>query len=202
MTRMTAYEMGITGEDLRHLRHHLSSEGLYIYTAVRMAYKDILNGEVDYALARLQTDLDKIRPTSNEAYEHITMLLEKKRKAEMSLNETPMSIENGGQQLKAAVAKWRTESTVVCKETLDQFEPSFEEGFMAAINMVREEWKENMLAFTGAFDNAVARRKHTDEYTEDCRQRMRAFNVMITSPHNEDEVQEAICSLNDIRSQL
>jgi len=46
--------------------------------------------------------------------------------------------------------------------------------------LLRAEWQDAYAAFKGAFDTPVARRKVDDEYAADARQRLAAFNEMLS----------------------
>lgn len=53
---------GIGAADLEMLRTELAREDLQAYVVVRLAARDMVNGDVDGAIARLRVDSDKLRP--------------------------------------------------------------------------------------------------------------------------------------------
>lgn len=60
--------------NIETLRIHLDNPDLDILTAVVMARRDLENGLVNSAVARLKVDLDKIRMHSTELYMYITTI--------------------------------------------------------------------------------------------------------------------------------
>lgn len=54
----------LTPQELVRLRQELQREDLQSFTVVRMALRDVLDGNVDTAIARLTVDADKFRACS------------------------------------------------------------------------------------------------------------------------------------------
>src|SRR5687768_15024631 len=53
-------------------------------------------------------------------------------------------------------------------------------------------WPAVYAAFTGAFDTPVERRKHSNEYTEDARKRLREFNDLVLAVLAQPEAGELV----------